>query len=317
MRIALVGYGRFAPRHLEVLRALGCDVVAACNRSEEGRHRAVAEGGIPRAYGSISRMIEAERPDGVVCTAAFDRLWEAGREVLASGVPLLLEKPPGTTVAELDDLIGTAASRQTPALVGFNRRRYSVLRRALEEIGGRDAIRSVWIEWAEDPEGLLRRGDGEERVGRLIVGNSIHGLDLLTYLAGDVPGAAIHCRALGAPYRWTMGVQGVSERGVHASFVSTWVAPGRWRLTLSADRRQYVFAPLESCTVREPGGERLLEPDDDDRTFKAGLMAQARLFLECIRTGRVHAGEDLSSARPAMVLAERLAAALAAAPPAP
>ena len=69
MKVAIVGYGKFAPKHLEVLRALECDVVAACNRSEAGRTKAIEEGKIPRAYATIGELIANEKPDGILCTA--------------------------------------------------------------------------------------------------------------------------------------------------------------------------------------------------------------------------------------------------------
>ncbi|MBT6434016.1 MAG: hypothetical protein HOK28_13030, partial [Deltaproteobacteria bacterium] len=46
MRIGIVGYGNIARKHIEVFRALGCEIAASCNRSEAGRERAQQEGQI-------------------------------------------------------------------------------------------------------------------------------------------------------------------------------------------------------------------------------------------------------------------------------
>ncbi len=305
-RLALVGYGRIAPKHLEVFRALGCEWTGACNRSEFGRAGAKTAG-IPRVYAGISEMMRAEKPDGVVCCASFDQAEGAARELIPFGVPILMEKPPGTSPTQTRELSDLAARHKTPVQAGFNRRHYSVLRKALEEAGGRESLSSVTVDWSEDPKHLLTRFS-REQVGLIVFANSLHGIDTLTWLAGSVPGAFIVGRNLGDPFRWVMAFQGLSERGVAVSFTSNWDAPGGWRLSFCSPGKRFTFAPLETCSIRERGsaGERAIEPDEDDRRFKAGFPGQARMFLKTVHDHRVPAGFDLASGLPAMDLADRL-----------
>jgi predicted dehydrogenase len=307
-RLAVIGYGRIAPRHMEVLRALGCEFVAACNRSQAGRSKARTEGGIPHTYTSIAEMLERERPDGVVCSVSFDQVYAAAQEIIPFQFPTLLEKPPGTSVAETIELQRLASRHGTPVMVGLNRRHYSVLQRAVEDAGGLEAITAVFVEWSEAPEGFLDRGFTPEQVSRMVYGNSLHGLDLLAYLAGAMPEAKFIGRNLGEPFRWLMALQGVSERGVLGSFHSTWDSPGGWRLTFCSRARRYTFAPLESCQVLERGGgePRSIEPDETDQRFKPGFYGQARAFIEMMATGEVPQRTSLASALPAIALAEGL-----------
>ena len=311
MRIALVGYGGYAPKHLEVLRALGAEVVASSNRSEAGRARAQAEGGIPRTYARTEEMLERERPDGVVSCVSFEAQHAVGKVVIASGIPFLIEKPPGTSLAELEELVALARTHGTPVMVGLNRRHYSVIRRALDDAGGPEAVRGVFIDWSEDPAMLLGRGMAADLVAKNTFRNSIHGLDLLTFLGGDLPDPTILATSQGAPFQWVQSVSGVSARGAVASFTSTWNAPGRWRVQFVTDGRRYTFAPLETCKVAVAGqkDERTIEPDEHDRTYKAGMYRQAERFLEMITTRTPPLEAALEVARPAMTLAERLTAA--------
>jgi threonine dehydrogenase-like Zn-dependent dehydrogenase len=53
IRLAIVGFGEIGQQHIKVFRALGADVVAAVNRSSEGRSRANLIGGIDRAFGDV------------------------------------------------------------------------------------------------------------------------------------------------------------------------------------------------------------------------------------------------------------------------
>lgn len=305
-RLALVGYGRIAPRHLEAFRALGVEWTAACNRGEPGR-RGAAAAGIPRTYARIPEMMEKEKPDGVVCCVSFDQAESAARELIPFGAPVLLEKPPGISPAQTRDLAALATRYGTPVQVGFNRRHYSVLRRALEVAGGREAITSVSVDWSEAPLRLLRRFTPEQ-VALFVFANSLHGLDAMTWLAGAVADPSVIGRSLGEPFRWIMSLQGFSERGVAVSFEANWDAPGGWRLSFCSPGKRFTFAPLETCTVRESGAaaERAIEPDEDDRRFKPGFPGQARMFLETIRDRQVPPGFGLESALPAMELADRL-----------
>ncbi|HTU27230.1 MAG TPA: Gfo/Idh/MocA family oxidoreductase [Pirellulales bacterium] len=309
-RVAIVGYGGIAPKHIEVLRALGCEIVASVSLHEKSQQEALRDG-IPAAYGSVEEMVDREQPDGVVCCPTFDQVALVARELAPRRIPTLLEKPSGTSLAEYNALCQWVAEHRAPQMVGLNRRNYSVVRGAVADAGGFEAVRSVMIDWSEDPPHLRRRGFSEEQISRWVFSNSIHGLDLLTHLAGAVPDPQISAIEGDEPLDWYMSLTGVSERGVLVDFRSSWGSPGRWRVNVCTPGRRYLFAPLESCEVAERGVSqpRNIAPDEFDGRFKPGFHAQAKLFLQMIDEGRAPAGYDLESVRPAMVLAEQLTAA--------
>ena len=307
IRLALIGYGHNASKHIEVFRELGCTFVAACNRSEDGRRKAEVEGGIPRTYARIDEMLEGECPDGIICCPSIYENFNAGMLALPHKIPMLLEKPPGTSLAELLELRDTAKSYQTPVMVGLNRNWYSVLRKALVSAGGREAITSVSIDWSEDPQHLMRRGFTSNQIARRVCSNSLHGLSLLTFLAGDIPEPAIMASDLGEPFRWLMALYGTSDTGVWVTFQSSWDSPIRWRMTFSTPGRFYTFSPLERCTVARIGRkDEEIEPDIWDQRFKPGYYVQARNFLQVIKTSEVPAQAELNDVIRAMTLAEKL-----------
>lgn len=311
IRLAMVGFGRIAPKHLEVFRALGARVEACCNRSEAGRHKAKSNGGILRTYSSIDEMIRLERPEGIICCASVEGMYEAAKSILPYGIPTLLEKPPATSWSEYRRLCEIQQQFQTPTMIGLNRRWYSVIRQAIEDAGGRTRVTGVFVEWSEDPTRLLERGLSLETISRMVFGNSLHGLDLVVFLAGDIPSPQIVVANHGEPKRWVMALNGVSARGAIVSFSSTWDSPCRWRVSFTSPGKRYVFAPLESCDIHEAGTQniRKILPAEEDDQFKPGFYAQARRFLEIVRCGTSSPSDDLNSAGPAMQLAERLTAA--------
>jgi predicted dehydrogenase len=317
-RLAVAGYGWMAERHAECFRALGAGLAAAANRSPEGRRRAHDEGRFPRVYASAPEMVETERPDGVLVAASVLSQFELTRALIPLGVPLLVEKPPGTSAAEARELADLAAAHGTPVMVALNRRFHSVLQRALASAGGPQAVTRVDVDWSEDPEGMARAGHPAEVIPRLVFANSLHGLDLLTWLAGPLvaPRATGEDLDRAGPWpRWRMTVEGTGRTGVAAAFRSTWAARVPWRLAFETAEARVVSAPLETAVVHRPRRvPEVLEPDDDDRRFKPGLMGQARAFLDVVRGGPlVWPACSLEESCASMDLAEALTRACRAA----
>ena len=58
--------------------------------------------GFARAYTDVAAMLDAERPDAAVLAVPVHLTAAVGAPLLERGLPLLLEKPPGRTVPEVD-----------------------------------------------------------------------------------------------------------------------------------------------------------------------------------------------------------------------
>jgi predicted dehydrogenase len=312
IRVAVVGFGEVALQHIPAFRSLGASVVAAVNRSPRGRRKAEQIGGIERTYTDLLTMVESERPDGILVTTSALSQFEVIRQLLFCDVPLLVEKPPAISFADWTVLSEEIEARRLPVMVGLNRRYYSIYQRALDRMGGIDAVTSVSVEWSEDPDGMLSAGHPPEVIPVLNFANSIHGLDLLVFFAGILRNEEVWGRNLdysGGRFRWQMGAHGMTNRGVRAGFESNWDVPGRWRLVVDAADMRMVSAPLETAVLLTRGrAPETLEPSAEDRRFKPGLHGQASAFLELIREHKFPAwpAASLEEASESMRLAERL-----------
>jgi predicted dehydrogenase len=301
VRLAVVGYGEIAQKHITAFRSLGAKIIAAVNRSPESRRKAEQLGGIEKTYSDLLTMVERERPDGILVTTSALCQFEVIRKLIVCDVPLLVEKPPAVSLGDWNVLCDLIRIRRLPVMVGLNRRFYSVYLRALQRIGGIDAVTSVKVEWSENPDGILSVGHPPEILPVLTFVNSIHGLDLLVFFAGIPQGATVWGRNLdhsGNKFRWQMGIQGMTDRGVLAGFESNWDVPGRWRLVVDAAGFRMVSAPLETAVLFARGSEpETVEPSAEDQQFKPGFYGQASAFVELIR-------ERTSSSWPAASLEE-------------
>jgi predicted dehydrogenase len=313
-RLAIIGFGKIAAEHLRAFNSIGATIVASANRSPEGR-RMAEQAGIKKTYADYGEMLDEECVDGVICCVTETQMHAVGSSLMTRKIPLLLEKPPGTSLQDVHDLYRLSQEHDTKVMVGLNRRHYSVLQQAIKEAGGVHQIKAVHVEWSERLDLFERRGFGPQEIEQMVFGYSLHGIDLLTYLAGGLEEASVFGRSLGEPYRWQMAVQGVSSRGVLSTFHSSWDSPVRWRVSFETPSKHFMFAPLESCVVSEYGAmdktnkrqwlTRDLSPDADDVAFKPGILKQAKCFMNLIEGGDQSA-YGLQSTLEAMSLADRL-----------
>jgi predicted dehydrogenase len=287
IRLAVVGFGDIAKKHLAAFRALGVNVVAAANRSLEGRRKAEQDGGIERTYSDAQIMVERERPDGVLVSASVLSQFEVVRNLIPYDIPLLVEKPPAVSFQDWNSLRAQIEARRLPVMVALNRRYYSVYQRALQRMGGVEAVTAVSVEWSEDPEKMLGLGHPAEMIPLLSFSTSIHGLDLLVFFAGIPRNPWLWGRDLdesGDSFRWQMYLCGQTERGAYARFESSWDVPGRWRVVVDAPNIRMVSAPLETAVLYARGkAPETIEPTVEDQQFKPGFYGQAAAFLELVR----------------------------------
>lgn len=138
LRLCMIGCGAFA-RELHGPAQQRCadetpdlQRVACCD-TDPSRASAYAQAvGYERSYADAAEMLAREKPDAVIMAVPPAVTAAAAIPVLRLGVPLLLEKPPGRTLAELAELRAAAARAGGRAQVGFNRRHMPVMRRARE-----------------------------------------------------------------------------------------------------------------------------------------------------------------------------------------
>ena len=145
MKFCMIGCGEHAvsshgPALAKCAAALpGLELAACCDldaaRAEQYRQRF----GFARACTDVRAMIDAERPDAVALVVPASLTCGLGCLVLEQGIPLLLEKPPGETVAEVDRLSAAAGAGgggglDVPHQVAFNRRHVPLVKALRERL---------------------------------------------------------------------------------------------------------------------------------------------------------------------------------------
>jgi len=107
---------KYAAAHPDVELSGCCDIV------EEKAVQFCKDMGFLRSYTDIVTMLNAEKPDAVCLISPPELTCELSCRVLELGYPLIMEKPPGMTVEEIDRMIAATDATGAAAQVSFNRR---------------------------------------------------------------------------------------------------------------------------------------------------------------------------------------------------
>ena len=183
IRIALAGCGEHsrsshaAPLARYVTQHPGeIQLVAACDLNREKALEFCRTFGFERAYTDMSEMLGSEQPDACVCIMPMNAIVEMGIELLERRIPCVIEKPLGTSLAEIERLNKVALETQTPHMVSVNRRFMPYLnetRSWLEKVGPVRYLRATQVRHARSEDDF-------------IWSTAIHVLDALRYVGGEI-----------------------------------------------------------------------------------------------------------------------------------
>jgi D-galactose 1-dehydrogenase len=144
LRVAIVGFGKIArDQHVPAIAATdGVELAAIASRN-------ASLPGIPHAV-TLEELLRSGPPIDAValCTPPQVRHSQAAT-ALAAGKHVMLEKPPGATVAEITPLATAARAAQRTLFATWHSRYATAVEPARQLLAGRK-IKSVRITWKED-----------------------------------------------------------------------------------------------------------------------------------------------------------------------
>lgn len=197
INIAVIGAGNIATRHLENLVFLGGNRIAAICDLDKDLARAKAATYGAQAYTDWEKIFEEVEDLGaiLICTPPILRK-PIIQAAVQHNVPFLCEKPPAQSLQEAREIVALLRNTGLIHSVGFNQRYAPSVDRCLELLEGRQ-INLVDAAVITSP-GLTRNLGADwfylKEKGGSLFDNTIHTLDVIRYIAGDID--AVH--ALGS-----------------------------------------------------------------------------------------------------------------------
>jgi len=284
-KVALIGAGPMAQAYGQVLKALMIDCLVI-GRGQKSADEFTSAVGLPVLTGSL----EANMPALVGVTHAIVALpvpvlATQSMALMDAGIRnLLVEKPAGIDVSEIEFVARRAGATNSQVFVAYNRRFYaSVLeaKRRIASDGGPTSFRFEMSEWSAR---IGQSAQSDTVKSAWYLANSSHVVDMAFYLGGFPKTLQVQSSGSTGWHEPAIFVgHGEAVTGALFSYHADWNAAPRWMVEICTSGHTYMFQPLEGLRVRTKEGFAILDIDcpgaEDDTMFKPGLKRQVEAFL--------------------------------------
>lgn len=128
LKICVIGCGNIADRYhgpslVRYLRERGGIELAGCCDTDTAKAEAFQKKfGFSGSWNDMDKMVDRLKPDGILLLLPPGVTAKNGEKILRRGIPSLIEKPPGLTRHEAEQLAAAAEDTDTFAMTAFNRR---------------------------------------------------------------------------------------------------------------------------------------------------------------------------------------------------
>lgn len=325
MRLGVVGSGSIIPFHLDAAVAAGFEIAIVGSRQGSDRTPVLAERYGAEAGADWHAVLGADVDAFLIGpeTSATPAILAAAIEV---GKPILSEKPGAYASAQLKALAGHANAGQI--LVGYNRRHYSSTAAAKALVAEATGPNGSGITFhASIPEASWTTSMPAEKKREILLSNTVHVLDLLRYLFGDLELG--HVAKIDGPDGLFSRAAVLAAGVASGTATITFGSPSNYFIDMHTNGRSASMRPIEfyrefdSVSVIEPtpalplrhyvanqAGEFKLDQADLD--FKPGFLSQMRELAAMVegRTPATHASEFKSATLQDAIAVLELAEAL-------
>jgi predicted dehydrogenase len=313
LNVGLIGCGRIARFHADVLKAIGISIQAVCSSPTSTRISAFAEEySIPRLYETWQQMMDKERLNAVFVLAPWDAIDGMLLPLLQFKTPVFFEKPVALMPERIEEAINTYPDMIDKVQIGYNRRFYDFIP-IIKELLAASVIKAIEVHIPESPEVNVN----ENLLNNFFIVNSSHVIDLLLYLL-DFPAISLaeirrHIDSQG----FASGYNGllIIDNSIPVHLIACWNSPSNFGLKFHSDGLLVELLPIETARIYD--GFEVIEPtrenpiprykphisqeffmDPLSARYKPGFLKQTLNFVEtCILGARpnIH-GANLPSA---------------------
>lgn len=264
-------------------------IAAICDLNEERLNATADKYGVKRRYANYRRMLDEVDLDAVYVIMPPVFLRPIVLDCLAAGKHVFMEKPPGTSTAEAQEMANAARAHDRLTMVAFNRRFSRVVAEAKRLVDARGPITQCMVEFHK-----YHLGDAEwdyYGVG-MFETDVIHVVDLLRHFGGEVTDVDAYVQ------RWHSDQENVFnalvrfENGAVGILTANRASGARYERFEVHGRgiAAYIRAP-ETAEVYQDNhatpqvfkGDELAGGNELYRTY--GFFDENRHFIDCIKSG--------------------------------
>lgn len=188
-RVAIAGAGLIGQVHIGVVQNSSTCTLSAIVDPSPAAVGVAARAGVP-LYTSVGELLAKDRPDGLVLATPNHLHVSQGLQCIAARLPILLEKPIATTVAEGAQLVRAVEAVGAKVLIGHHRAHSPIMARAKEVVDSGKLGQLVAVMGSATffkPDQYFLDGPWRREIGGgPILINMIHEVHSLRMLCGDI-----------------------------------------------------------------------------------------------------------------------------------
>lgn len=284
LRAAIVGFGKIArDQHLRAISATsGIELVATADPSSHSAGKA--------RYPDLATMLETQRDiDAVIMCQPPKFRFAAAHEAIAAGKHVFLEKPPGLSLAEVEDLSITADEAGVTLFTAWHSQKAAGVGAARAFLKHAGEIRSVRIDWKEDVR-IWHPGQRWiwEDGGFGVFDPAINALSILTtLLPGPITVAAAKLDIpsnCAMPIAASLELRAPANIRIDADLDFLKEGPPTWDISFETERGRMVLA--------KGGNSLLIDGAEQSLAGEAEYPRLYRAFVELVEERRSHVDAD-------------------------
>jgi predicted dehydrogenase len=254
-RIAVVGAGQIGQAHMGVAQNSATCVLSAVVDPSRAAVALAAQAGVPH-YLSIEALLAADRPDGLILATPNPLHLPQALQCIAAGMPILLEKPVATTVADGERLVKAVDETGARVLIGHHRAHSPIMAKAKElidagRLGKLVAVMGSAMFFKPDAYFADAPWRREAGAGPILI-NLIHEVHNLRLLCGDIVAVQAFASHVtrGFPVEDTVAINLRFASGALGTFMlsDTAASARSWEQT-SQENKAYASYDDEDCYV--------------------------------------------------------------------
>ncbi len=285
-QIVLIGTSQIMQYHASALKKSGLDLlaVASSNLHSKSEVKFALKNNIPKTFSNWKELLDQEQYDGIVIGTRIESTLEILEYAIKQNVPILVEKPVSVNSKDLKRVIKKSHEL---IMVGFNRRFYHTV----------NTLKNL-IEMEKSP--VIANMVIPESNSQNFFSNSIHSIDLLHYIFGDIK---LEFSKKLIKNKMINGVTATfsNKKNDLIQLTGIWNTPANVSLSVFSEKKQLELKPYETLkifdnlkviepTKKEPIRKYIpklmkqinLEPID--KKFKPGFLQQSNTFSKLIKT---------------------------------
>lgn len=228
VKIAILGLGRAGGFHLQSLRQTDEARVCCVYDINDTRSKTTAARENCESSASAQEAVGRDDLDAVIVATPTKQHFECVQMCLDAGKPVLVEKPLGSNLRQIDDCFGMAKERSIPLFVAFQRRfdpAFSSLVNSVRQkkTGQLQFVRSVSRDSPAPSADYIRHSGG------IFHDCMVHDLDMVCHIVGAVP---THLSSFGSSF-----IPEIGQCDDFDNVVATLAFPGGIVATIDINRR--------------------------------------------------------------------------------